>query len=250
MSSKIHRRLIDNIYNFTGQLNPSQNNASLSVGTLPLNQFIYIIIGVVILICYFSCDKSIKDLLCIRPKEIFAAEDPTSTSTAVFAQKRRPSRKISSCMREEISKERDYHAYPRSGGHLEPMFSDVPKDLPLPVAVEAAASEGPSPEHVSAQAITQWELQIGRAMELDLVITNLQRIEQVRREAGASGDGKLEEARRRRGALIEEINKTAQKFQDKREHWSAVEWTALQQVIEKVQRLYPIEAEWFRRPKG
>jgi hypothetical protein len=205
------------------------------VGTLPLDEFIYYIIGaLVIIFCILGIWAIFKAI--IRPKR-FYEETRTSTSPDLpppyRAKRPPPPARVNTIVRDQLGRRRSEPKY-QSDGYPDP--SPVVKpNLPLPVVTEVPAGNA---DGTAMQDIGEWEKLVKEKAKLDNTIANLQRIAQARKQAGEGGtiNPRLHAALQKRAQVQNSINATYERFNKRREEWSAEEWQVVESIMEYSRR--------------
>jgi len=206
------------------------------VGTLPLDEFIYYIIGALVII---FCILGIWDIFkaVIRPQR-FYKETRTSASpdlTPPYRAKRPPPpARLNTILRDQLGRRRREPKY-QSNGYADPSPLVKP-NLPLPVVIEVPA--GNSDDESALQDIGEWEKLVKEKAKLDNTITNLQRIAQAQKQAGEGGmiNPRLQAALQKRARVQNSINATYERFNARRGEWSAEEWQVVESIMEYSQR--------------
>ena len=207
-----------------------------SVGTLPLDHFIYILIGVLVFLC---CSFSIWDIFkaMISPRKYLGTiGSKASANVATPYRERKPPapRRVNTMARGEVEKYRTQPRY-QADGFLEPSPVQKP-NLPLPVVREME-----NPEQLGAginmRDIEAWGNLVKEKEKLNVTIANLERLTQARKQAGQLGaiDPRLHAALQRRADVENSINVTYEGFRGRRGEWSTDEW----QVVELIMQYSP-----------
>lgn len=203
------------------------------VGTLPLNQFIYYIIGaLVIIFCSVGIWTIFKAIL--HPKKYF---QETNTSASLDlpppyrARRPPPPARVNIVVRDEVRRRRTESRY-QPNGHAELSLVAKP-NLPLPIVREIVDPEN-SDDGMALQDIGAWENLVKEKAKLNNTIRNLQRIAQARRQAGELGavNPRLQAALQRRTQVENSINATYGRFRERRGEWSAEEWRVVELIME------------------
>jgi hypothetical protein len=206
------------------------------VGILPLDHFIYIIIGVLVFLCcsfsLWSIFKTIKS-----PRTYFEAirsEAATNVASPFREKKAPPPGRVSAMARGEVGKLRAQPIY-QADGFLEPSLMAKP-NLPLPVVREIAEPEQPG-AGMEAVDIEAWGALVKEKESLNITIANLERVAEVRKQTGEFGamNPRLLTALQRRAEVENSINAAYEKFKQRRGEWSTDEW----QVVELIMKYSP-----------
>ena len=239
-------RLIDVPFYETGFSNASLVNLTNAngtnaiipgpVGTLPLDQFIYYIIGALVLIFCSAGIWAIGKAI-IQPKRYF---ENTRTSASLDppppyrARRPPPPARVNTIVRDELGRHRSERKY-QSDGYPEPSLVAKP-NLPLPVVIEVPA--GNSDDGTALQDIEEWENLVKEKAKLNITVANLRRISQAQRQAGEGGTGnpRLQTALQRWAQVENSINAAYERFKARREEWSAEEWQVVESIMEYSRR--------------
>lgn len=208
------------------------------VGTLPLDQFIYYIIGALVII---FCSVAIKDVFnaIIFPRRY---SEKTRTSASLDApppncpppyKARRPPApaRVNTIVRDELRRYRTQPKY-QTEGYAEPPLIDKP-NLPLPVVGEVVDPDDPG-DGTASQDINTWETLVKEKAKLNITIANLQRIAEARIKAGEFGvvSPRLQAALQQRAKVENSINAMYERFKERREDWSPEEWQVIDLIME------------------
>jgi hypothetical protein len=219
-------RLIDMPFYETGF-----SNASLipgPVGTLPLDQFIYCIVGALaIIFCIIGNWASIQAMR--HPK----TKIPPSLGTPPYKTRRPPvAAVVSTIVRDELGRHRTDSRYPQpEGSYPEPSLLAKP-NLPIPVVQEVPDSEN-SGDGMGLQNIGEWENLVKEKAKLNITITHLQRIAQARSQSGevSASKARLRAALERRAKVQNLINAAYERFKERKETWSGEEWEVVELIM-------------------
>jgi len=207
------------------------------VGTLPLDQFIYYIIGaLVLIICSFEIWAIFVAM--ISPKRYLEKTRPFESVDAPppYRARRPPApARVNTIVRDELGRYRTETKY-QTNGYPEPSLVAKP-NLPLPVVREIADPEN-SDDGMALQDIGSWEKLVMEKGKLNITIANLQRIAEARRKAGELGaiNPRLQAALQKRAQVENSINATYERFRERRGEWSAEEWQVVELIMEYSRR--------------
>lgn len=203
------------------------------IGTLPVDQFIYYLIGaLVLLICSVAIWTIFKAML--FPRRYF---ESTKTLTSIdppppYRARRPPaSARVNTIIRDELGRHRTETKY-QTNGYPEPP-PVVKPNLPLPLVREIVVADN-SDDGWALQDIGAWENLVKEKAKLNVSISNLQRIDEARRQGGEFGaiNPRLQAALLERAKVENEINATYERFRAKREEWKAEEWQVVELIME------------------
>lgn len=207
------------------------------VGILPLDHFIYILIGVLVFLCcsvtLWAIFKAIKS-----PRRYFEAmrSEASAYIAAPYRERKPPAPgRVNAKAREEVGKLRDEPKY-QGDRYLEPSLAAKP-NLPLPVVMKIADPEQPG-TGVDAHDIKAWGNLVKEKESLKITITNLERLVQARQQAGQQAgqqgtiNPRLLAAMQRRAEVQNSINATYERFRERRAEWSAEEWQVIELIIQ------------------
>lgn len=207
------------------------------VGALALDHFIYILIGVLVLLC---CSVSIWNIFkaIISPRQYFKTtleNQPRVDVVSPYRSKQPPAPvRVNAIARDEVQKCRTQQRY-QADGFLERLLVEKP-NLPLPVAGEVASPK-PSRPGTNIRDIEAWGNLVQQKKAVDITIANLERLAQAERRAGQLGaiNPRLHAALQRRADIENSIKATYEAFKERRGEWSNEEW----QVIELIMQYSP-----------
>jgi hypothetical protein len=207
------------------------------VGTLPLDYFIYILIGVLVLLC---CSFSIWNIFkaMISPKKYFKTmrNEPSVDVVSLYRAKKPPAPgRMNAMARDEVQKYRTQQRY-QADGFLERSLVEKP-NLPLPVGGKATGPEARSGPGITIGDIEAWGNLVQEKEAVNVTIANLERLAQAERRAGQMGatDPRLHAALQRHADIENSIKATFEGFRGRRREWSTEEW----QVIELIMQYSP-----------
>lgn len=200
------------------------------VGILPLDKFIYIIIGVLVFLC---CSFSLWAIFnAMRsPRRYFETmrSEANVDVAPPYREKRPPaSRRVSAMVRGEVGKLRTQPIYQAD---LEPSLMAKP-NLPLPVVKEIAEPEQPR-TGIKPRDIEAWGVLVKEKESLNITIANLERLTQARKQAGDMGavNPRLLAALQRRADVENSINATYERFKQRGE-WTTEEWQTIELIMQ------------------
>jgi hypothetical protein len=207
------------------------------VGTLPLDQFIYYIIGaLVLIICSFAIWAIVKAM--IFPTRYLETTRSFATLDAPPPYKTRKSpatARVNTIVRDELGRHRAETKYQIKGYHP-PILVEKP-NLPIPVVREITDADNPD-DGTTLLDIGAWENLVKEKAKLNITIANLQRIAEARRKAGELGavSPRLLAALQKRANVENSINATYERFKERRGEWSAEEWRVVELIMEYSRR--------------
>jgi hypothetical protein len=203
------------------------------VGILPLDHFIYILIGALVFLC---CSVALWTIFkaAMSPKryhEAMRSEASPYVAAPYRSQNSPPTRIVNAKVREEVGKLRNEPKY-QGDGFLEPSLAAKP-NLPIPVVTEIVHPDQPG-TGIDSRDIEAWGNLVKERGSLKITIANLERLAQARQQAGQQGsiNPKLLAARQRHTEVQHSINTTYEKFRDKRAEWSAEEWQVIELIMQ------------------
>jgi hypothetical protein len=203
------------------------------VGILPLDHFIYILIGVLVFLCcivaLWNTFKAAQS-----PKKYYHAMRSQARVQVAAPYKSRyslPPGRVNAKMREEVRKLKDEPKY-QGNGSLEPSLTTKP-DLPIPVVIEKVKPElsGTGSDSLDIEA---WGKLVKERETLKVTITNLERLRQMQQQAGQLGstNPRLLAARQRQAEVQNSIGTTYERFREKRAELSAEEWQVIELIMQ------------------
>jgi len=181
------------------------------VGSLPLLYFINIMIGcLVIAICF---PATISFLKLIRRTKFSRQANPSTAAGPLFTRRHsRQSYALSTAIRSEVSVKIQYSQMTQP--HYVPDENMAGPDLPIPVA--RPQQEGP--DQITAEEIEECERLIKEKMKVEALITNLQRVDEAQRAAGAFvRDSPTQQALAKRWQLDNAIREILERLQSRQE---------------------------------
>jgi len=203
------------------------------IGILPLDHFIYILIGVLVFLCcviaLWDTIKTVKS-----PKRYYEAMKSQARVHVAAPYKSRhilPPGRVNARMRDEVRRLRVEPKY-QGDGFLDPSMTAKP-DLPIPVVMEKVKPEQ-SGTGLDSLDIETWGNLVKERESLRITIANLERLTQVKQQAGQLGsiNPRLLAARQRYAEVQNSINATYEKFREKRAEWSAEEWQIIELIMQ------------------
>jgi hypothetical protein len=203
------------------------------VGTLPLDQFIYYIIGaLVLIICSFAIWAIAKAM--IFPTRYLETTRSFATLNAPppYRTRRPPATaRVNTIVRDELRRHRTETKYQINGYHP-PTLAEKP-NLPIPVVREIVDADNPD-DGTALLDIGAWESLVKEKAKLNITIANLQRIAEARRKAGELGaiSPRLRAALQKRAEVENSINATYERFKERRGEWRAEEWRVVELIME------------------
>lgn len=205
------------------------------VGTLPLNQFIYYIIGALVLIvCSYAIWAILKAM--IFPKRYLETmrigKLKDSDPPPPYRARRSPAHAtLNAIVKDELGRHRTDTRY-QTTGYPEPSLVEKP-NLPLPVVRELENPDDPD-DGTIMQDIGQWEALVKDKAKLDVTIANLQRIAEARKKGGEAGaiNPRLLQKLQERARIENSINATYERFRGRRGEWSPEEWQVVELIME------------------
>jgi hypothetical protein len=203
------------------------------VGILPLDHFIYILIGVLVFLCgiiaLWNTFKAAKS-----PKKYYQAMRSQAGAHVAAPYKSRyslPPGRVNAKMRAEVRKLKEEPKY-QGDGSLGPSLT-AKLDLPIPVVVEKVEPEqsGIGSESLDIEA---WGNLVKERESLKITIANLERLTQVQQQSGQLGsiNPRLLAARQRHAEVQNSIGVTYEKFRERRAEWSTDEWQIIELIMQ------------------
>ncbi|CZR66371.1 uncharacterized protein PAC_16272 [Phialocephala subalpina] len=203
------------------------------VGILPLDHFIYILIGVLVFLCcsiaLWTIFKAVKS-----PKRYYEAMRPEASAHVAAPYRSRnspPPWRVNAKVKEEVRKLKDEPKY-QGDGFLEPSLAAKP-NLPIPVVMEIVDPEQPG-TGMDSRDIEAWGNLVKERESLKMTIANLERLARARQQAGQQGsiNPRLLAGRQRHAEVQNSINATYEKFRERRAEWSAEEWQVIELIMQ------------------